>query len=76
MITVFVPPNASITHVFDINGRAFQARVADDGKVVIDVTPSVFLSLLMGRQNGKAWEDANKDNSLLWERMKPGSHAA
>ena len=73
MIPVFIPPSVNISTLYDINGHPHQARTSDDGRIVIDLTPAMFRTLLMGPQ-GLAWENENQQNKILWERMIPGNY--
>ena len=60
MITAFVPKNGP-THVYSKEGRVFCSRINDDGRVVIDLRPDVFRSLLADRTMGLGWHDANPE---------------
>jgi hypothetical protein len=64
MITCNVPKDGP-SHVYDRDGRVYQSRMGDDGRLIIDLRPDVLRSLLGNRTNGLAWHDANPDALAL-----------
>jgi hypothetical protein len=60
-LVVNVPAGAGLTHMYGIEGRTIQARVADDGRVVIDLFPQEFKSLLADRKYGDLFRKANHE---------------
>jgi hypothetical protein len=60
VITCIVPKDGP-SHVYDRQGRVYQSRMADDGRVIIDLLPEVFRTLLSDRKMGLAWHDANPE---------------
>jgi len=60
MLTLNVPKNGQTT-IYDREGREFKARQAEDGRIVMDVTETVFRALIINRTNGKHWYDANPE---------------
>jgi hypothetical protein len=65
-----VPPNGP-SHVYGKDGAAYMSKMID-GRLVIDVPPDIFRSLLCSRQ-GKDWEDANAGGDA-WRYLTPGAH--
>jgi hypothetical protein len=53
-------PTGGPSHIFDRNGAVFQSRLEGD-RLVVDVTPAVFRTLIANRQNGLAWERENPE---------------
>jgi hypothetical protein len=61
-LVVYVPENVGISHYYSNTGnRVALSRVTDDGRVVIDLFPAEFKSLLADRQYGLSWESANHE---------------
>jgi hypothetical protein len=59
MITVNVPEGGP-SHIYDRTGRVYQSRLVD-GRLVVDLLPAVFKTLIANRQNGLDWERANPE---------------
>jgi hypothetical protein len=60
-LVVNVPVNVGTTHLYGRGGRVACSRVAEDGRVVIDLFQDEFKRLLGDRMYGQAWHDANPE---------------
>jgi hypothetical protein len=59
------------SHVYGRDGTAYMSKILN-GRLVIDVPPEVFRTLLLSQQ-GKAWEDINQGRDA-WRYLTPGGH--
>jgi hypothetical protein len=59
-LMIYVPPSMGSTTYYGPTGRSAQARVADNGRLVIDLFVGEFKSLLMGR-DGLHWHNSNPE---------------
>jgi len=57
-LAVNVPPAIGTSTFYSDRGRVAQARVTEDGRVVLDLFVGEFKSLLMGR-DGLHWQNSN-----------------
>ena len=62
MLTLNVPEGGP-TSVYAANGQEFRSRMVD-GRLVIDLPPETFRSLLSDRRNGLLWYNANPEALL------------
>jgi hypothetical protein len=71
-LVVYVPPEAGTSHYYSNQnatnrtagsawGRVVQSRVAEDGRVVLDLFPQEFKDLLGDKKFGQLWHDYNSD---------------
>jgi hypothetical protein len=60
-LVVNVPDGAGISHFFGTGGRVCQARMTEDGRVVLDLFLDEFRTLLSDRHHGLAWQKANPE---------------
>lgn len=60
MITVNVPPNSGMTDFHAPGGRVYQPRL-QEGRLVMDVEPIHFRSLLRSETIGQQWVLANPE---------------
>jgi hypothetical protein len=65
-LQVFVPPTLGISHFISERGREAQARMTEEGRLVLDLFVGEFKGLLSG-QNG---------HSLLWQECNPDAMRA
>ncbi len=60
-LAIFVPAAVGTSTYYSDRGRVAHARVADDGRFVLDLYPAEFRSLLMGLDDGLHWQTANPE---------------
>jgi len=60
-LVINVPDGVGISHFYGNGGRLCCSRVADDGRLVLDLFMNEFRNLLASRQHGRAWETANPE---------------
>jgi hypothetical protein len=59
-LEINVPNGSGLTHYYGTGGRVVCARVAGDGRLILDLFQAEFRSLLSGA-NGLAWQACNPD---------------
>ena len=69
---VNIPSETGITHLYAKDGSCFMAKVVD-GRVVVDIPPDVFRSLLQGPQ-GLLWEKVNAGGDIF-RFLAEGAHS-
>jgi hypothetical protein len=60
-LVVNVPVNVGTTHLYGRGGRVACSRVAEDGRVVMDLFPDEFKRVLADRKHGHDWHNANPE---------------
>ncbi len=60
-IQVTIPDGLGLSHFFGTNGRVATARVAEDGRRVLDLFVHEFRTLLGDRQYGLDWHNCNPE---------------
>ena len=60
-LVVNVPDGVGISHFFGNGGRVVRSRIADDGRLVLDLFLDEFKNLLASRQHGLDWQIANPE---------------
>jgi hypothetical protein len=60
-LVVNVPVNVGATHLYGKGGRVCQSRMTEDGRVVMDLFPDEFKSLLASKKHGHDWHNANPE---------------
>jgi hypothetical protein len=71
-LVVYVPPEAGTSHYYSNQnatnrtagsawGRVVQSRVAEDGRVVLDLFPQEFRDLLGDKRFGQLWHNYNPE---------------
>jgi hypothetical protein len=60
-LVVNVPAAVGTTHHYSGRGRVSQSRVTEDGRVVLDLFPEEFRTLLADRRFGHDWHNSNPE---------------
>jgi hypothetical protein len=60
-LIVNVPPGVGTSHYYSNRARVAQSRVTEDGRVVLDLFPQEFRTLLSDRRFGQLWHDENPE---------------
>jgi hypothetical protein len=60
-LVVNIPASVGSTQLYGKNGRVAHPRVIEGGRIVIDLFIDEFKSLLMHRECGLAWHNANHE---------------
>lgn len=60
-LVVNVPAGVDTSHYYGRDGRVAVARIAEDGRAVLDLFLGEFKQLLMDRKHGLDWQNANPE---------------